>query len=164
MFSGIDEPKIPSRDRVSISPGDRLGFVGCRLRFWNLRRGRELLERGRFVLRKMTRTVKGLSRKSAIRDDGRNSSRKQAAAAKQVLRSTGPVDRTCTTCTVSKSGRPDRSTDMTDCKGPNSLLESVDRPGRPVEGSVDRPGRPTVGFWVKYADPLIWVFKGCYCS
>jgi len=136
FFQWIVEPKIPSRDRVSISPrscvdfdrcaqaeivcrfrrdrvsispGDRLGFVGCRLRFWNLRRGGELLERGRFVLRKMTRTVKGLSRKSATRDDGRNSSRKQAAAAKQVLRSTGPVDRTCTTCT-GLGGRPDRST------------------------------------------------------
>ena len=35
------------RDRVSISPGDRLGFVGDRLRFFrkNLRRGGELLER-----------------------------------------------------------------------------------------------------------------------
>ena len=49
--------------------------------------------------------VKGSSRKSATRDDGRNG-RKQAAAAKQVLRSTGSVDRTCTTCTVSESGRP----------------------------------------------------------
>ena len=49
--------------------------------------------------------VKGSSRKSATRDDGRNGG-KQTAAAKQVLRSTGPVDRTCTTCTVSESGRP----------------------------------------------------------
>ena len=32
------------RDRVSISPGDRLGYVGDRLRFWeNLHRGGELL-------------------------------------------------------------------------------------------------------------------------
>ena len=30
---------------MSISPGNRLGYVGDRLRFGNLRRGRELLER-----------------------------------------------------------------------------------------------------------------------
>ena len=45
-------------------------------------------------------------------EDEVNSSRKIAAAAEQVLRSTGPVDRTCTTCTGSESGRPVRSTNV----------------------------------------------------
>ena len=37
------------RDRVSISPGERLGYVGDLLRFGNLRRGGELLERERVI-------------------------------------------------------------------------------------------------------------------
>ena len=157
-FPGTAELKIPSRDRVSISSGARkprscvdFAEIVCRFRqvidrgsldvgsdLGNLRRGGELLEREELWLRKLTRIVKGSSRKSATRDDGRNS-RKQAATAEQVQRSTGPVDRTCTACTGSESGRsPGRPKSLT-VSTQLSVGHPVDRPVDRWKGSVDRP-------------------------
>ena len=60
---------------------------------------------------------------------------KKAAAAKQAQRSTGPVDRTCTTCTGSESDRPPGR--------PHCLTVIAQLSvGHPVDwwkGSVDRP-------------------------
>ena len=83
-------------------------------------------------------------------DEGKQQ-QKKAAAAEQVQRSTGPVDRTCTTCTGSESGRPPG---RPKCLTVSAQLSVVF--GRPT-------GRPTVGFGRKSAVPEIWVFKGFYC-
>ena len=89
-----------------------------------------MLERESLLMGKLIRIVEGSSSKSTTKTKG-NSSRKQAAAEEQVLRSTGPVDRTCTTCTSES-----RSTG-------------------------GRVGRPTVGFGLKSAVRKPVVFKGC---
>jgi len=199
MFSGIDEPKIPSRDRVSISPrscvdfdrcaqaeivcrfrrdrvsispGDRLGFVGCRLRFmessprWRIVGEREISTEG-----VDPDCVKGSSRKSATRDDGRNS-RKQTAAA--VLAEVGRPVRSTDVHDVHRSwsGRPARSTDLEE--------PATGRIGRPfrstdrklkVTGRIGRPSRSTdlersslsvsIGRPVRSTDRRVWAKICC---
>ena len=87
---------------------------------WRIVGEREIL------LRKLTRTIKGSSKKSATRDDGRNGRKQQQQQFWQ------------------KVGRPDRSTDVHDVhRG-----RAVDRSGRPLwrsqlTGRIGRPFRST---------------------
>ena len=68
----------------------------------------------------------------------RKQQQKKAAAAEQAQRSTGPVDRTCTTCTGSESGRPpDRPHSLT-VIAQVSVGHPVDRAVDWWMGSVDR--------------------------
>jgi len=87
------------------------------------RRDNMVLERERLLLRKLTRIVKGSSRKSATSDDGRNSSKtaKQQLTGKSVDWSGRP---TCTACTGiwRSTGR------STEIQEPNSRVFRVDRP------------------------------------
>ena len=91
-FQWIAELQIPSRDRVLISPGDRLGYVGDQLRFekssprWRIV-GRER-KSTRFSPKETAAEVAGQhgSSRRAVDRSGRPS----AAAADW---STGPVDR-----------------------------------------------------------------------
>ena len=71
-------------------------------------------------------------------DEGKQQ-QKKAAAAEQAQRSTGPVDRTCTTCTGSESGRPPGRPHCLTIIAQVSVGHPVDRSVDRWKRSVDRP-------------------------
>ena len=142
------------RDRVSISPGDRLEFVGDRLRF-----GEIFTEVENCRKREEVERVRLRSRNSAIQQQLKQ--QLQQAHGRPVRSTVGrssrtidrPVDRHARTCTADMH-RLYRSTSPVDrLKVPNSRLGTIDRPGRPA-------GRPTVGSGC-FQKWLFWtLFKG----
>ena len=112
------------RDRVSISPGDRLGYVGDRLRFGNLHRGGELLERERVIAEEVEEDRRRVS--SDRRGSRRQKDEKEAAAKQHNSSRTG--------CAVDRPGRPPAAS------GTRST-GAVDRRAQRAQGnrSVDRP-------------------------
>ena len=156
----------------TVSPLIKLIVILRRSRYQTLIHNLYLEEGGvgerEILLRKLTRTIKGSSKKSATRDDGRNSRKQQQ---QQYLAGFGRPVRSTDVHDVHRSwsGRPARSTEGLWLTNLNSRVVSVDRPGRPITrdwqeptlgldrstGPVDRSleiwevgrpaGRPTVG-------------------
>ena len=98
----------------------------------------------RILLRKLTRIVEGRRVIAKEVDDKRTKEeaaaqqQKKAAAAEQAQRSTGPVDRTCTACTGSESGRPPGRPHCLTVIAQVSVGHPVDRAVDRWMGSVDR--------------------------
>ena len=93
-FQWIAELQISSRDRVSILPGDRLGFVGDRLIFWKKSSSRwRIVGKREIIVEEVVdedkdRRVEGSSRKSSMKTKDRRvegSSRKEQQQKTEVL-------------------------------------------------------------------------------
>ena len=84
------------------------GLLAGLLERWRSVRGRKVLERENIAkeVDMDSREVVEVIAKEVDDERRRKQQQKKAAAAEQAQRSTGPVDRTCTTCTGSESGRP----------------------------------------------------------